>query len=81
MNKKNIKLVVNDKTSTGYNHAALYIGQHDDVSDCGMLYLSQDETDTLIEVFQQGVASCNNKEVDHYVFEFEDKTQNYANEY
>ena len=81
MSKRNIKLVINDKTSTGYNHAALYLGQGDDVSDCGMLYLSSDETDTLVTVFQNGIAASNNQESDHYVFEFEDKTQSYANDY
>lgn len=81
MNKKNIKLIVNDKTSTGYNHAALYLGDGDNMSDCGMLYLSSDETNTLMNVLQHGVASCNNEKDDHFVFEFTDKTQSYASEY
>jgi|SaaInlLV_10m_DNA_1039704.scaffolds.fasta_scaffold52287_2 hypothetical protein len=82
MNNKIIKLVIHDRTASGYNHATLFLGEDaSDLSDCGALYLSDAETANLTDVLQHGVASCNADASDKFVFELDDKTRDLANEY
>ena len=82
MNNKIIKLIVNEHTASGYNHATLFMGADEQtLSDCGALYLSNDEIDNLTDVLQHGVATCNSSRDDRFVFEFNDKTQDMANDY
>jgi len=74
MSNKNIKLVTTDKTSSGYNHVALYIGE-DELSsnDSGILYLTDDELNSLSEIIRAGVSQINIDNNTSHTFDREDK--------
>lgn len=74
MSNKNIKLVTTDKTSSGYNHVALYIGDDElSTDDSGILYLTDDELDGLTEIIRAGVNSINQERSTDHTFGHEDK--------
>lgn len=79
MSDKNIKLVTTDRTATGYNHVALYIGNDElSTNDSGILYLTDDELETLTEIFRSGIADINADQSTSHTFDRED---NFASQY
>lgn len=74
MSNKKIKLVTTDKTSSGYNHVALYIGEDElSTDDSGILYLTDDELESLSEIIRAGVTSINQECSTDHTFDQEDK--------
>ena len=79
MSNKNIKLVTTDRTATGYNHVALYIGNDElSTNDSGILYLTDDELETLTDILRSGVAEINADSNTSHTFDQED---NFATHY
>lgn len=55
MNDINIELIINSRNDKGFVHASLMIGKKgDELSDCGMLYLSDKEVTTLSTILHDG---------------------------
>ena len=66
----NIELIISNRNDRGYAHACLMIGEEGkNKSDCGMLYLSEDEMNHLVDVVQTGT---NN--IERSSFEVTDQT-------
>ena len=79
MSNKNIKLVTTDRTATGYNHVALYIGDDElSTNDSGILYLTDDDLEALTDIFRFGVAGINTDTNTSHTFDQED---NFATQY
>ena len=56
MIENSIKLVVNDKNDRGYSHVALMISMSGNKeTDCGALYLSEQELDLLSNSLRDGL--------------------------
>ena len=74
MSNKNIKLVTTDKTSSGYNHVALYMGDDElSTDDSGILYLTDHELESLSEIIRVGISSINSDKNTNHTFEQQDK--------